>query len=259
LFFRIKQRRLSKQLKIRINLKVFIQVFNSQAVLETDIKSDKKQKLKVLYGSQTGTAKHWANKLASSAKEHNFDVTIHDLATYEPDNLSEASIVLFVISTYTDGSPPDSCLPFYTWLEDFTNDFRVTKTHYQQVKYAVFGIGNSIYGKQFNTVAKNIDNMVKSLSATRIIPVGLGDNGAGVEVAESYLPWESKLFEKLKSMESQDIKSDVSTLSPSVSEKKKSRVSDEADEDDDDNETTEEPLIDMEDLGKVFEISFYEY
>lgn len=209
----------------------------------------------MLYGSQTGTAKHWALKLASDVEQAGFEVVTHDLANYDPDNLSEPnSIILFVISTYTDGRPPDSCAAFYQWLEDFTQDFRVTKTHYQQLKYAVFGIGNSVYGRQFNSVARNLDKMVHSLSAQRIVPVGLGDNGAGVEIEESYYVWSNSLLANLQHPNTNyppNTTASIITTAATTSTSTR-RTSEEPDEDEEEEESsTAEPLVDMEDLGKV--------
>jgi tRNA wybutosine-synthesizing protein 1 len=178
----------------------------------------------------------------------NFEVTTQDLANYDPDNLAEPnSTILFVISTYTDGSPPESCAAFYQWLEDFTNDFRVTKTHYQNLRYAVFGIGNSVYGKQFNTVARNLDKMLHSLSANRIVAVGLGDNGAGVEIQEAYNSWLPNLLVNLTTPPVTTItdKTTTSTI----------KTSEEPDEDEEEEESTGEPLVDMEDLGKMMKKS----
>lgn len=59
---------------------------------------------------------------------------------------------VFIISTYVDGNPPESAQWFYKWLEEASNDFRVQKSLLQDLEYAVFGLGNSLYEDNFNRV-----------------------------------------------------------------------------------------------------------
>ena len=59
---------------------------------------------------------------------------------------------VFIISTYVDGKPPENAEWFYKWLEEAANDFRVQKSLLQDLDYAVFGLGNSLYEENFNMV-----------------------------------------------------------------------------------------------------------
>lgn len=89
---------------------------------------------------------------------------------------SESSTVcVFLISTYTDGTPPTDVLWFYKWLEEATTDFRISKDLLNKLKYSVFGLGNSLYAENYNIVAKNVDNWFQQLGAKRLLPVGLGN------------------------------------------------------------------------------------
>ena len=58
----------------------------------------------------------------------------------------------FLVATYTDGQPPESAAWFCKWLEEAANDFRFGKTYLKGMRYAVFGLGNSVYLSHFNTV-----------------------------------------------------------------------------------------------------------
>ena len=60
---------------------------------------------------------------------------------------------VFIISTYVDGKPPESAEWFYKWLEEASHDFRVQKSLLQNLDYAVFGLGNSLYEDKFNMVS----------------------------------------------------------------------------------------------------------
>jgi MioC protein len=190
---------------------------NLECNINGNFEERKSKPLKILYGTQSGTAKTWAHELAAQAK--GYDVTVVDLSTYDPDELNDETFVLFVLSTYTDGRPPDNCVAFYNWLQDLSLDFRVPKTYFQSIKYAIFGIGSSVYDSdKFNKFAKDIDKMMKRLSAQvkiidhfssydlcsflqQIVDVGLGDNGAGVEISQSFNVWTKKLWNAMQTLE----------------------------------------------------------
>uniref|UniRef100_S4RSF0 Flavodoxin-like domain-containing protein n=1 Tax=Petromyzon marinus TaxID=7757 RepID=S4RSF0_PETMA len=61
------------------------------------------------------------------------------------------------------------------WLEEAASDFRYGKTHLRGVRYAVFGLGDSVYQEHYNTVGKNMDKWLWQLGARRVLPRGDGD------------------------------------------------------------------------------------
>ena len=67
--------------------------------------------------------------------------------------LLQDGICIFIVSTYTDGSPTDDAKWFYKWLQDTSNDFRVQKSLLFGMKYSVFGLGNSLYTDHYNVVS----------------------------------------------------------------------------------------------------------
>eukprot|EP00731_Ephydatia_muelleri_P023224 Em0015g807a len=94
---------------------------------------------------------------------------------------SSCSICVFIISTYTDGSPPESANWFCQWLSDTACDFRVPKTFLSGLHYTVFGLGDSLYGENYNKVGKGVFEWLEQRSAIPVFPLGLGDQN----VAES--------------------------------------------------------------------------
>lgn len=60
---------------------------------------------------------------------------------------------MFLVATYTDGQPTESAAWFCKWLEETANDFRFGKTYLKGLRYAVFGLGNSVYVDHYNTVS----------------------------------------------------------------------------------------------------------
>ena len=110
------------------------------------------------------------------------------------------------------------------------------KASYKKVKYAVFGIGNSAYGKNFNAAGKEFDKILQRLSAQRLVNFGSGDNGAGEEISETFDNWTPQLWSAIKN-------SNINT-----------KISEEPDEDPEDK-TEQEPLVDLEDLGTMMKSS----
>lgn len=60
---------------------------------------------------------------------------------------------MFLVATYTDGQPTESAEWFCKWLEDASTDFRYGRTYLKGLRYAVFGLGNSVYVGHYNTVS----------------------------------------------------------------------------------------------------------
>ena len=56
---------------------------------------------RILFGSQTGTARRLAHKLANSLRtRHRVDLQVTDLADYDPEDLVKEKVALVVLSTY---------------------------------------------------------------------------------------------------------------------------------------------------------------
>ncbi len=58
----------------------------------------------------------------------------------------------------------------------------------KEVKYAVFGLGDSGY-LYFNEAAKRIDERMAQLGAKRIIPLGLGDDKEDEKYETAFWDW----------------------------------------------------------------------
>jgi len=82
---------------------------------------------------------------------------------------------VFLISTYTDGAPPESSAWFCQWLSDAVADFRVQKSMLTGLHYTVFGLGNSAYGEHYNMAGRRLFEWLGKLSATAVYPLVLGD------------------------------------------------------------------------------------
>lgn len=157
-----------------------------EEVASEEESKNRKFHLNIFYGSQTGTAKRCAEKLAMQARIAGIECDTRDLKDCDPEETlirkkSTCSICVFIISTYTDGSPPEPASWFCQWLSDTACDFRVPKTFLSGLHYTVFGLGDSQYGENYNKVGKGVFDWLEQLSAAPVFPLGLGDQN----VAES--------------------------------------------------------------------------
>ncbi|XP_067394027.1 S-adenosyl-L-methionine-dependent tRNA 4-demethylwyosine synthase TYW1-like isoform X2 [Emydura macquarii macquarii] len=165
--------------------------------------------VKVFYGSQTGTAKGFATILAEAIISLNLPVEIINLRDYDPDDClaeetTSKNICVFLVATYTDGQPTENAAWFCKWLEEAANDFRFGKTHLKGMRYAVFGLGNSVYVDHYNTVGKNIDKWLWMLSASRVMTRVEGDCNVAKSkhgsIEGDFNAWKAKFLARLQAL-----------------------------------------------------------
>uniref|UniRef100_A0A673C1V0 S-adenosyl-L-methionine-dependent tRNA 4-demethylwyosine synthase TYW1 n=1 Tax=Sphaeramia orbicularis TaxID=375764 RepID=A0A673C1V0_9TELE len=121
------------------------------------------------------------------------------------------SVCVFIVATYTDGQPTENAEWFCKWLEEASTDFRYGNTYLKGLRYAVFGLGNSVYVGHYNTVGKNVDKWLWMLSGVRIMTRGEGDcnvvksrNGS---VQADFEAWKVKFLNRLQNLVKGDKKS----------------------------------------------------
>lgn len=90
----------------------------------------------------------------------------HDNALCLQDNLEQENLVIILMSTWEGGVPPPGCEPFYQWLDDMANDFRVPNTLLSRVRFAIFGLGSSVYDERFCLAAQQMFANLSKLGAT---------------------------------------------------------------------------------------------
>jgi len=168
------------------------------------VRSASFNKIRILYATQTGTAKIFADLLSGESINHKVTSELIDLKTCDAeDDLSSEddgeTVYVFITSTYSGGKPPDGYEWFFTWIEEAVNDFRVSKTHLSSMKYCVLGLGNSLYGDEmFCKAGRNLDRWLLGLGATRLIPVGQADENVATSkhggVENDFSSWKKQFW-----------------------------------------------------------------
>ena len=158
---------------------------------------------KILFGSQTGTARRLAHKLSNSLRtRHGIDLEVVDLAAYDPEDLVREPVALIILSTYEDAGapvPPESARYFCQWARESSQDERFGMLFLKDTKYAVFGCGNREYGdERFNAAARALDADVARLGGERLLRRADGDESSG-RMEEQFHDWADRLAARLGS------------------------------------------------------------
>lgn len=147
----------------------------------------------------------FSEKLANLAHEHNILAEVINLSDYEPEDKlpnEKKCLNAFIMPTYEEGKPPPDAEWFCKWLEEFCTDFRVHKGLLKNVKFVVFGLGNSFYKENFNKVAIKVDKWLQKLQGSRLKKLYLGDenvsNSKGGSIEKDFEIWASELLYLLK-------------------------------------------------------------
>jgi cytochrome P450 / NADPH-cytochrome P450 reductase len=124
--------------------------------------------LLVLYGSNLGSAEELATRVADLAEVNGFATKLAPLDDYV-GKLPEQGGVLIFCASY-NGAPPDNATQFVKWLGG-----DLAKDALKDVRYAVFGCGNSDWAATYQSVPRMIDQQLAARGARSLSARGEGD------------------------------------------------------------------------------------
>jgi sulfite reductase (NADPH) flavoprotein alpha-component len=125
----------------------------------------KNSRLLVVWASQTGNAEEFAAQVAEQLGAAGSSAQLVNMDDCQLSDLTGASHVVVVTSTFGDGGPPDNGADFWNRLE------APDAPPLQGVRYAVLGIGDRSYDN-FCGHAKSIDARLGDLGASKLLDRG---------------------------------------------------------------------------------------
>ncbi|KAH8898906.1 riboflavin synthase domain-like protein [Thozetella sp. PMI_491] len=149
------------------------------------------QDIVIFWGSQSGTAEGFANRLARECHlRFGLSALSADICDYDMDTIAllpNSKRAIFLLSTYGEGDPSDNMAGFWDWLHKAGKDVRLPN-----LRYMAFGLGNSNY-KHYNRVVDVVVETLERAGAKQEMPVGKADDaGGGTE--EAFLAWKDDLL-----------------------------------------------------------------
>ncbi|MEO7277868.1 MAG: assimilatory sulfite reductase (NADPH) flavoprotein subunit [Sphingomicrobium sp.] len=142
--------------------------------------------LTILYGTETGNCRDLAKTFASAASALGLAPKLSDLADYKVRQLKDEQDVVFIVSTYGEGDPPQPSVGFFEFLEG------PRAPRLDTIRFSVLALGDSTYEK-YCEAGKRIDQRMAELGATRLAP----RLDCDVDYDEAAQGWSDSLIEML--------------------------------------------------------------
>lgn len=190
------RRRASKEADLAVN-----NAKHAQQHAESKECDEGKTRVRVLYGTQTGTAERFAKQLGNELRRKYGTTAVVDVIDLEKYNaeakLQQESLVIFCLATYGDGEPTDNAAEFYNWIIQQADrvDQGTEEPSFQNVNFAVFGLGNKQY-EQFCSVGKKVFKSLSTLGGKALVRRGDGDDDANID--DDFDAWCEELYRALE-------------------------------------------------------------
>eukprot|EP00741_Cyanophora_paradoxa_P022037 tig00021433_g21273.t1 len=142
----------------------------------------------VVFATATGNAENLARQAVDAVAERNLSASMSclgDYASFKALGRSRVPVVFF-ISTYADGEPPDMAKQFFAWLASDDRDL-------ERLKYCVVGLGSNFY-ERYQRVGTLLDERLAALGATRLLPRAEVEDST---MDEDFQLWLSQLWPAL--------------------------------------------------------------
>lgn len=108
--------------------------------------------MRIVYGSQTGTAIRLCNTLAQECEDQNIKAQVVDIIDYKSLHLDQDNnVCVFLFATHGEGEPTDNAKAFYEFCREETA--KGGTQVYQGMQYCVFGLGKTSY-EHYNAMGK---------------------------------------------------------------------------------------------------------
>jgi sulfite reductase (NADPH) flavoprotein alpha-component len=147
----------------------------------------------ILYATQGGNARSVAETLADSAMARGLAPRLVSADSYRPKALARERLLVVVISTQGEGEPPESAHELFKFLKGK----RVPRL--DQLKYAIFGLGDSSY-ELFCQAARDLDALLSRQGAGAL----LNRVDADVDFQQPSANWQGEILQILEKLQPSD-------------------------------------------------------
>lgn len=138
----------------------------------------------VLFGSEMGTSEAVAEGIAEELSGH--DVSVYDMFDFHPGDLDVDDFHIVVCSTYGDGELPTGAAPFFELLAAERADLT-------GLRFAVFGLGDSVYGDSYNRGGEIAAERLTACGAVRVGEHARHDASTVVRATDMAREWAKAL------------------------------------------------------------------
>ncbi|WP_067830188.1 flavodoxin domain-containing protein [Nocardia inohanensis] len=138
----------------------------------------------ILFGTELGTAEVVADCIADELS--GCDVSIYDMMDFDPADLTPEEFLIVVCSTYGDGELPTGAEPFFNTLD-------ATRPDLTGLRFAVFGLGDSVYGDTFNRGGEIAAEKLIERGAIQVGEHARHDNSTEVKPRDMAREWAAAL------------------------------------------------------------------
>lgn len=138
--------------------------------------------VRILVATQGGTAELCALEIADVLADNGFDPSVRMMGDFGPEVFADGGFYIVCTSTYGYGEVPDNGKALHETLERDRPDL-------SDVRFAVFGLGDSSYEETFNFGGAKFDAALAACGADRVIERHVHDAGSGRMAEDEALEW----------------------------------------------------------------------
>lgn len=119
-------------------------------------------KVMVLYGTESGNSERLADIVGKTVRKAGYKVSVKNMSETTPADLRGVKNLLVVVSTWGEGDPPESAVPFYKQL-------MTEKLDLVGLRFSVCALGDTSY-TSFCQTGKDVDRRLEELGGERFFP-----------------------------------------------------------------------------------------
>lgn len=158
----------------------------SSSTQQTVQTSAKQASVTVLFGSQTGNAKHDAHAFGEKLNTSGVNANVVSMADYKPRKIKDETHLVVFVSTHGEGDAPDDAVE----LHEFLGSKKAPKL--PNLQFAVVGLGDTSY-EFFCQTGKDFEARLTALGATALAP----RLDCDVDYADSLAAWSDTVSKTL--------------------------------------------------------------